>query len=555
MKKLLLFACIAFMAISINTKAQNTQWAKHIGGADNNETAIDLKTDTEGNLYILGRSKGSVDFDPSESILQLSSETFTPFIAKYSPDGELIWAGQLGSASSNYSEAFAMTLDENNNIYLTGIFTGTVDFDLSFDDYELTSQNNYDMFVLKLSSNGVFVWAKAFDGALSGSANPLDIAVKNDEIYVAGYFDYTIQFNAAFDESEHSSFGKDDVFLLQLDNNGEYVWSYTDGSEEDDRALGIEMSSNGDVFITGYHEGEMDFGPGVAWENVTGSGTFIVKYLNSGVVGVNDRRICDWTLSFGAQEGANIALDAEDNVYVTGTFGGSVNFNPLSGSGFYLTAPSYPDIYLTKISGSRQFQWALTPYTYDTDGGIFPEDLSIDSQGNIYITGQHSDDIFVKKYSPEGEQIYGTKFNIWGEQDWDNTGYGIAPADNNTFYLIADFEETHYFNEDQDDQIEITAFGGKDLVLVKHDTDEAEVGIENASMESTMSIYPNPSKDFISISENIDLKNIQIVSMDGRIHKTTNSSSIIDVSNLSSGIYFLKFELNNQTKSIKFIKE
>jgi hypothetical protein len=539
------------LTISTTTNAQITQWAKHIGGADYDETATDLKTDAEGNLYLLGNSKGSVDFDPSESSQQLSSETFTPFIAKYSPDGELIWVGQIGCTQDNYSEASAMTLDENNNIFITGSFIGTVDFDLSFDDYELTSEDNNDMFVLKLNSDGEFVWAKAFDGALSGAAYPMDIAVKNSEIYVTGYFDYTIQFDASVAESEHQSNGEDDVFLLQLDNEGNYVWSYGAGSEDDDRALGIDLSDEGNVFITGYHEGTMDFGPGSISENVNGSGTFIVKYLDSSHTDfVDGNRLCDWTRSFGAMEGSNIVVDSEENVYVTGLFYGSVNFNPFND--FYLTAPSNPDIYIIKVSNSG-FQWALTPWTYEINGGIFPEDLSLDDDGNLYITGQHSDDIFIKKYSPEGEQMYSTAFVVYGECDWANTGYGVVPADNNSYVLIADFENTLEFNINDESEFEITAYGGKDLVMIKHDTDEPQSIVSQSELNP--SVYPNPAKEFINISQNNIPQNIQILGVDGRIYKTINNSNKIDISGLNSGFYFLKFELNNQVKSVKFIKE
>lgn len=86
-----------------------------------------------------------------------------------------------------------------------------------------------------------------------------------------------------------------------------------------------------------------------------------------------------------------------------------------------------------------------------------------------------------------------------------------------------------------------------------HDTDESQSIV--SQNELNLSVYPNPAKDFINISQNNIPQNIQILGVDGRTYKTINNSNKIDISGLSSGFYFLKFELNNQVKSIKFIKE
>lgn len=73
--------------------------------------------------------------------------------------------------------------------------------------------------------------------------------------------------------------------------------------------------------------------------------------------------------------------------------------------------------------------------------------------------------------------------------------------------------------------------------------------------DNKISIYPNPANDFINISENINANTIQILGIDGSIYTPINKSNKLDVSSLNPGIYLLKFKLNNQTKSIRFIKE
>jgi len=145
-------------------KNANFRWAIQPGGYAIN-TNLDKKRpfeiDSEGNIILAFDFRNTVDFNPTEEETLLTSDgNFTDvFIQKLDSLGNLLWVKQIGGP--DYEALGGLHLDENNNIYITGYYTGTVDFDPGTSTYELTAGNewNIGLYIAKYSPEGNLVWA------------------------------------------------------------------------------------------------------------------------------------------------------------------------------------------------------------------------------------------------------------------------------------------------------------------------------------------------------------------------------------------------------------
>jgi len=139
-------------------------------------------------------------------------------------DVHLEWAKQMGSSDSNYSTA--ITVDNMGNVYTTGTFQGTIDFDPGPGVFNLTSIDVYnggDIFIQKLDASGNFIWAKKMGGVAWDKSN--SIAVDNfGNVYTTGAFIATVDFDPGPGTLNLVSVSFDDIFIQKLDASGNLLW-------------------------------------------------------------------------------------------------------------------------------------------------------------------------------------------------------------------------------------------------------------------------------------------------------------------------------------------
>jgi hypothetical protein len=127
-------------------------WAVGAGSAGGDEGRA-VATDAAGNVYVTGYFSGTVDFDPSAADAALTAAGGQDvFVAKYTAAGALVWVRQLGGQFS--TAATGIAVDSSGNVYTTGSFAGTVDFDPGAGTANLTAAGKSDVFVLKLDAGG-----------------------------------------------------------------------------------------------------------------------------------------------------------------------------------------------------------------------------------------------------------------------------------------------------------------------------------------------------------------------------------------------------------------
>jgi hypothetical protein len=170
------------------------------------------------------------------------------FILKIDSSGNFVWAKQLGGSGTD--GGIFITTDSHNNIYTTGCFQGSADFDPGTGIYNLTSAGSYDIFISKLDSLGNFVWATSMGGTGADFGNSIALDATGN-VYTTGYFQNTADFDPGSGTFNLSSFGNKDIFISKLDNNGNFVFAKSLGGTNDDQAYSVAVDDSGNVYTTG----------------------------------------------------------------------------------------------------------------------------------------------------------------------------------------------------------------------------------------------------------------------------------------------------------------
>src|SRR5580765_3037218 len=159
MKRIVFILLFTLVATILQAQNLNFKWAKQMGGTGAYAVGGSIAVDAAGNVYTTGYFGGTADFDPGPGTYNLTSDgTYSMFISKLDSDGNFIWARQMGGNSSlDYAVGLSITLDAAGNIYSTGAFEGTVDFDPRPGVFTLSAigtNHTRASFVLKLDADG-----------------------------------------------------------------------------------------------------------------------------------------------------------------------------------------------------------------------------------------------------------------------------------------------------------------------------------------------------------------------------------------------------------------
>ena len=287
----------------------------------------------------------------------------------------------FGGASNE--ETLSIKVDNNGNIFSAGFFSGTADFNPGIGSESLTSQGSLDIFISKLDSSGNFLWAKRIGGL--GGEVAKSIGVDNTgNVFIAGDFSGTVDFDPGVETATLTSSGEGDVFLLKLDPSGNYVWAKSFGGTTADSGIFISVDPQGNSVVTGLFSGTVDFDPSVATFNLSSVGgwdIYVSKFNSSGNF--------QWSRSRGGRGtdiGDAVGFDSNGNVYSSGVFSGEVDFNPGTET-VTLTSSGSNDMFISKFDSAGNYLWAKRFGGTGADGST---PISVDGTGNIYLSGDFS---------------------------------------------------------------------------------------------------------------------------------------------------------------------
>ena len=335
------------MFVSKLDSSGNFAWAKRMGGTSH-DGGISVVVDGAGNVHTAGKFFGTADFDPGPGTFNLTSAGAEDIIvSKLDSAGDFVYAKRMGGPAGDQPlNGSSLTLDGAGNVYTTGYFTLTADFDPGPATFNLTSAGAVDIFVSKLDSTGNLVYARGIGGASSDAG--VGIAVDGSEnIYVAGGFRSTVDFDPGPGTYNLTSLGDADIFVLKLDALGDFVLARQQGGAGFDQGNDIVLDAAGNIYTVGPFSGTADFDPGAGTLNLTSAGgtdTFISKLDVNGNLVFADA--VGGPLGDGA---AGLVLDDSEDLLITGTFWGTVDFDPGPAT-FNLTSVGNSDPFVLKLT-------------------------------------------------------------------------------------------------------------------------------------------------------------------------------------------------------------
>ncbi len=542
MKSFFLLA-FTFLYILSNAQSLTYEWANVLFGYDY-DNIEGLYVENNGNIYITGEFQSTIDFDPSAQNYELTSNVSNDiFIAKYTSSGDFIWAKQLSGTSNE--ESVYISGDISGNIYITGTYEGTLDFDPATGISEHTSNGGEDLFLAKYDCNGNFLWANSFGNSALQRSSKL-IIDDNDNVIFTGFFVGTIDFDPGSGIEELTSIdvgmGGSDIFLAKYDSNGDFIWvnSYADITNE--QSFDLCLDNSGNIIMTGY------------WCDNLFTKQFFIYRIDSNGSPVDGFMIpCDIE-----SVGYSITTDVSNNFYVTGIYQGTIDFD-LSTNVSELTSQGYKDVFIAKYNTNFSFVWAKSIGGTSTDE---PVNINLSSDNTIQVAGNFKDivdfdpgsgtdfftslgetDIFILNLDTAGNYI---SKNIIGDLSYDVIDRMYF--NNGNMIIAGSFDGTVDF--DPGSNIEnLSSIGNDDIFIAKYNT---PVGINFISESNDLIIYPNPTTGKFTIDISVFDK-IEILNTLGQVVIETKKQNI-DIRNLSDGIYLVKVSLGNETISEKIIK-
>jgi hypothetical protein len=260
------------------TSAGQLAWAVNMGSVGYN-AALSLALDLSGGVIATGYFTGTVDFDPGQGVVNLSSNGSNDiFVVKlHENNGSFIWAKSIGGVSSD--RGMDVKTDGYNNVLLTGTFCNTVDFDPGSGVHNVTVSNTSG-FLVKLNHQGDLVWMRKMDG--SDEAYPKAMALDaTGNIYLTGSLYGSIDFSSGAGMGIVNATGFDDIFLVKYFSNGNFGFAKGFGGTISDEGNGVAVDNSGGIYFTGSFMGGVDFSgtaTGMPLFSQGASDGFLVKY-------------------------------------------------------------------------------------------------------------------------------------------------------------------------------------------------------------------------------------------------------------------------------------
>lgn len=365
----------------------NVVWVKMAGGAGNDQ-GKSIKY-YNGSLFVAGLYEDTAYF---ENTMLVSKGEADVFIAKYNTDGALQWVRSAGGSNTDY--VASIDVDNDGNVVLVGNYESSA----NFGGTQLSTANFFnESFIAKYSNSGDVLWAKSVAGSNTNLIT--DVAYDNNGNYlITGFFGGNYTLDGFTVSSSTQSY---DILIGKLDKSGNIVWLKKAGSIAEDAAQSICADKDGNAYITGYFTRTANFDANTV-EYLDYNDIFVAKYTPDGSNA--------WVRAGNGSQldiGFGITTDDAGNVYATGIFMFTINFNSVTA-----TSVNGRDLFIVSYSSTGAVRWLTRAGGINTDCGfdlvVRPNDnivlcgyyLNTCTFGDIVIDYAENNDLFIAEFNP-----------------------------------------------------------------------------------------------------------------------------------------------------------
>jgi hypothetical protein len=563
MKKLLFITLLSLMTGECFSQDQTLDWFTYFGGPTNIEGFSKIVFGAEEDLYIAGRVEHDELLFDSGVHQDFFAGDVDVFMARFSEEGQLIWTTYFGGGDTDLFDSMCALPD--GRIVVAGATTS--DEGIVFEDaFQEEPAGVSDFFLAAFNPDGTLDWSTYWGG--SSAEQGLVITCDTEgSILIAGRTDsQDLATPGAFDETFDPSIGTNPI-VAKFSNTGDLLWcTYLDAD-----IFGFEESISSDGIGNIYYAINTPTDEGLATDGAyqtsgVGNSALLVKFSPEG-----ERLWSTYVTGEGDESNSVVEADFEGNVYLSARTSSETE---IATEGAFQMENIPPQVFpvgssamIMKFSPDGERIWG----TYF--GGLYSKDIvnieSVESgilfsYGNQFnedqIFGENpfqselmgSRDVFITKFSDEGEMIWSTAFGGNG-----NDREGALAVNGSKFALCGRTSSTEFYQNEDSWQEEINGTG--DLYLALFQDNILSANTEDRDSPA-LTVYPNPSSSG-SIQLEWDLEGVERVDLViydqlGRVVKYINDCSKnqeLAINKLGSGIYFLTFKYQNVLYSKKLI--
>ncbi len=346
------------------------QWSRRFGSTDDDE-GIAVAAGSFDNVDVTGYFGGTVNFGGP---VLVSAGGPDIFVANFDGlTGNTLWGHRAGNTGFDAGVGVAET--STGGVLVTGFFNGSMSFP---GGPVLNSAGAEDIFLARFDAlSGFAEFSQRFGSTLSDVPYGIT-AYLGEEVIVTGSFQGTVDFGGG----PLASAGGEDVFVIKylaVFPFPFHLWSQRFGSTGSDRGSAVATDAMGNVLVTGSFNGNVGFGGGTL-SSAGSDDVFLAKY------DINGTHL--WSQRFGdawSDAGRSVAVDGYNNVLMTGSFQGTVNFGSIP-----FTSAGGNDIFIAKYSATGAPRWSQQRGDASDDTGY---DVSVYISGDAVVTGDFADTV------------------------------------------------------------------------------------------------------------------------------------------------------------------
>lgn len=429
-----------------------------------------------------------------------------------------------------------------------------MDFDPGLGTYFQTSNGGQDIYILTLKPDGSFASAKTFGGTMDDTGAPITMDDLGN-VYAAGFFQGTVDFDPGINTYNLTSKGDDDIFIYKMDVNGNFLWAKSFGGPSIDHAFSIITDKSGDIYTGGYFSETTDFDPDQGTFDLTSKGNedcYIQKLDADGNF--------VWAKSFGGPSKDYITkmkIDASNNICTTGLFKETVDFDPGFGS-FNLTSNGDYDIFTQTLSQcvnstGTDVVSACNNYTW-IDGKTYT--ASNDTATYLLVNHAGCDSIVTLHLTINTVDISVGKAGTILTSNAANASYQWLDCDDNNKPITGETNQSYTAKKNGNYAVVVTQNGCTDTSSCYAIT---TVSNANNIYTKNILIYPNPVTDLITIDPGERIKACTVIISDifGKEIKRYyyENTSIISLHlDSPSGIYFITLITRDKKSTLRLVK-